>query len=197
MKRSVVAFLTGSALAALLAFVSGWLAAGESAPPPTPAVGDASEGLEVRYARAYLQLAQTDLQIALQANAKVRGMFPESALQPLQHVVVIAQEQVNHALHQNAQSLHKVHIRQAELAVQDAEADLQRALAVNRRMPKLLTPTEIRQLRLRLKVARLALVRARAVDARNPLEHVQWQLDELRTDLLRLRSQMERLAIKG
>lgn len=192
MNRLLIVFLTAVALVFALSGGFSWLLAAEPAAEPT---AGANESLEVRYARAYLQLAQADLQIAREANEKVRGTYPEAAIEPLRQVVAIAEEQLKHALGDNAHSLHSVHLRQAEAAVAEAKGDLQKALDANQRLPGLMTPTELRRARLRLEVAKLALAKAKTVDAHNASEHTQWQLEELRKELLQLRSRIEKLSL--
>ena len=190
MHRVFVAFLAALAFSVPLPGGVSWLLGAE---PGTEPATDANESLEVRYARAYLQLAQADLQIAVEENEKVPGTYPEAAIELLRRVVVIAEEQLKHALGESAHDLHSVHIRQEEAAVTEAESDLQRTLAANRRLPRLVGPTQLRRAHLRVEVAKLALAKARAVNAHSLPEHTQWQLEELRMELLQLRSQVQKL----
>jgi hypothetical protein len=190
MHRVFVAFLAALAFSVALPGGVSWLLGAE---PGTKPATEANESLEVRYARAYLQLAQADLQIAVEENKKVPGTYPEAAIEPLRRVVAIAEEQLKHALGESAHDLHSVHIRQAEAAVAEAESDLQRTLAANRRLPGLVDPTQLHRAHLRVEVAKLALAKARAVNAHNLPEHMQWQLEELRMELLQLQSQVQKL----
>lgn len=194
MHRVLVTFLAALVFSVALPGSVSWLLGAE--PGTEPATG-ANESLEVRYARAYLQLSQADLQIAFEANEKFPGTYPEAAIEPLRRIVAIAEEQLKQALGESAHDLHSVHIRQADAAVAEAESDLQRTLAVSRRLPGLVGPTELRRAHLRVEVAKLALAKARAVDSHNPSEHTQWQLEELRMEMLQLRSQVEKLAARN
>lgn len=187
MSRLHAAFLLVFALAVALPPATKRLSAEE--PTANPARG-ADEGLDVRYARAYLQLARTDLQVDLDA---MPGTIPEAAIEPLRQIVAMAEAELEHALHEDAHRLHKVHIRNAEIVVERAEIDLQRAVEMNRKA--LLNPLELRRARLKLEVAKLALAKAKAVNPDNASEHTQWQLEELRKELLQIRSQVERLTL--
>lgn len=161
--------------------------------PPT---GEAKESLDDRYARASLRLAQMDLQKALDVNKQVARTLPPYAIEPLRAVVNIAEKQLQYALHEDAETLHHVHLAIAEAKVTAAEAQLEMALAVNKQTSGLYSDTEIGRLRLAAEVARLGLAKARAVNIQSHAEHLQWQVEELQKEVLQLQSRVALLSLR-
>lgn len=192
MNRFLVGFLAAALLAVAMPVTLQMLSAGE---PATKAAGKVDESLEVRYARAYLELAEANLDNAAAVNRKVPDAVPDSVISPLRQVVVIAEAQLQHALHKDSHDLHTVHVRQAEMAEQEAEQDLQRVLTINRSAAGVVSLGELQQARLRLRVAELGLEKAREVEDDDPLAHMQWQLEELRKEMLQLRSEVAKFSL--
>lgn len=162
---------------------------------PGEADEEEQEILDVRYARAALRLAQLDLERVLEANRRVSGIYPASVVEPLRQVVAIAEEQLQQTLARDGGNLHAIHLRNAEAAVKVAEADWQRAQSQNRRLPGTMSDIDLERARVAAEVARLGLTKAISVNPESPMEHIQWQLEELRKEVLRIRSQVEILSV--
>jgi len=161
--------------------------------PPT---NEAKESTDVRYARAALKLAQMDLQKALDANKQVARTLPPYVIEPFRAAVKIADKQLQYALHEDAESLHHIHLAIAEAKVTAAESQLEMALAVNKQTSGLFSDTEIERLRQAAEVARLGLAKARAVNVSSHAEHLQWQVEELQKEVMQLQSRVALLSLR-
>jgi hypothetical protein len=160
-----------------------------------PAAGRAQADLNVAYTRAYLKLAQLNLDMAMEANTRYPGTMPDTVLQPLRELVAIAQAELQEALGGKGRDVHALRVRFSEVGIAPAEAALRAAETVNQRSPGTVSPRELERLRLQLEVARLELARARSVGL--DLEGLQWQLLDLRKDLLQLQSRVEQLVVRN
>ena len=72
--------------------------AGQPPEPAKPAAGNEEidkEKLDIEYAKTFLQLAQLELQRAMNTNRQVPGTFTKAALDALQQAVQVAQEQLS------------------------------------------------------------------------------------------------------
>jgi len=177
-----------------LVFAASTSAFGQAA--SAPPADETDESLDVRYARASLRLAEMDLQKAVDANKRFGRTLPPYAIEPLRAVVKIAEKQLQHVLHKDAETLHQVHLAIAEAKVTTAEAELERALAVNKQSSGLFSDTEIERLRQAAEVARLGLAKARAVNIQSHAEHLQWQVEELQKEVLQLQSRVALLSLR-
>ena len=154
-----------------------------------------NESIDIRYARAHLELAKLDLRRALEWNKRVPHLFPAVTIEKLRRHVVIDEEQLKQCLMGQDSDLHEVCIRTAEAAVEIAEADLKRKRGVHERMPTTFSALNVERSRAAAKVARLNLERTRAQEtAESVVAHLQWQIDELRNQVLELQLQLEMVA---
>lgn len=156
------------------------------------------ESVDVRYRRAYLQLAKAELEVLKDANKRVKGTYTEGTVERFQQHVGIAREQLQQTLLADQGKLHKVHVLEAEAVLKIAEGRLERALTANRRLSGAVRDVEIKRLRLVVEVARLGLARARdPASTQSENAHLQWQLDGLREDVLRLQLRVVELSVRG
>ncbi|MFV2066319.1 MAG: hypothetical protein ACC645_05015 [Pirellulales bacterium] len=165
----------------------------------TEAVADegAKESVRVRYARAYLKLAKMDLRRAMDANRKFARMHSAGLVERLRQNVKIAEEQLRQVLKGDAGKLHEVHLRQTEAAVKIAELELQQAVVLSKRAPAAVRRGELERLRVAAEIARLDLMQAREpASFQSAMPHLQWQLEQLRKEVLRLQLRVERLSVK-
>ncbi len=170
-------------------------------PPPrdTQVVGsdEAKESVSVRYARAYLKLAVMDLRQAVDANRKFARTYSAGFIERLRQNVGIAEEQLRQALKGDEGRLHEVHLRQTEAAVTIAELELQQTLAISERVPAAVREGELERLQIAAEMARLDLLQAREpASFESALPHLQWQLEQLRKEVLRLQLSVEKLSVK-
>ena len=190
-----IIFFAAGCLAAILFFTS-YGTAQTNAPRPLEAGNSPSpESIHVRYARAYLDLAKADLDIALDMNRRIGGAYSENTLQRLRNHAEIAEARLQYEITGGESKLHDIHLRELEEARKLAEQDLASAIAVNKRLAGTVRELEIRRLRLAAEVARLAVARGRdPATVSSPYAHLQWQLDRMRSELLRLQTRTDKLA---
>ncbi|NOY43797.1 MAG: hypothetical protein GXP26_18415 [Planctomycetes bacterium] len=188
-------------IVAIIYFAAGCLAATVLFMSSGTAQTDASNSLSdenifVRYARAYSQLAKADLDIALDVNKRIGGAYSENTVQRLRNQVEIAKAKLQYELGgDESKKLHDIHLRELEEASKLAELNLSSAIVVNKRLAGTVSELEIRRLRLAAEVAKLAVARGRDPAAvSTPYAHLQWQLDQVRSELLWLQIRADKLA---
>ncbi len=191
---AILCFAT-ACLVATLFFTSSGTAQTGGQPNPDSGNSPASENIFVRYARAYLELAKADLEIALDVNRRIGATYPQTTVQRLRNHVEVAEAKLQYELAGGKNNLHDIHLRELEGARKLAEGKLANAIRVNQRLAGTISALEIQQLRLAAEVARLAIARGRDPTAvRTPHAHLQWQLDQMRNALLRLQIRTDKLA---
>ena len=151
------------------------------------------DSLDVRAAQADLELARLELQKVVEKNRQVPNSFPQILVERLEDYVRLAESQLKQLIDPTAAHGHAVHITEAKLAVERAQRHLDRGLELNRRMARLADATEVARRRAALQVAVLRLERAKQLDPRAPHAHIEWQLEQLRDDLLDLRLEVAKL----
>lgn len=161
---------------------SGWSRADDAVTEADP-----DESVDVRLARAHLELARLDLRSAREANERIADLFPAGHIDRLRLHVATDEAQLEQALTGEAADPHQICIRSAEAAVEMAEADLQRLRAAHERMPTAVRESSVERAAVVAEIARLNLERARHLDADELLlTHLQWQIDDLRHQVLEL-----------
>jgi len=154
------------------------------------------ESLDVRYAEAYAQLAQLQLQQALDANEKMRATFSKVLIERLRQHARIAGQLLERTRNPDASSQPDLNISSAEAELKLAEVKLQTSLALTRRVPGFEPKADLEQLRAKVEVARLRLEKARQLSGKLSLEeNLQWQVNQLRDDLLELHIAFESTAL--
>jgi hypothetical protein len=159
----------------------------------TPSEKHATESIDIRYARAHLRLAKLDLRRAVENNQRVPGMLSGTMIEKLRQSVVIAEEQLKQAMKGSKAQLHEIHLRSAETATTIAYANFQRIRSLHEKLPQSFLDIDVE--RARAEVANLNLERAR--DPKNSkygLPHLQWQVEELRVQLLDVQIKVEELS---
>jgi len=192
--KPIVAILcfTAGCLAATIIFTSYGTAQTDAPEPPDTGSSPSRESIRVRYARTYLELAKTDLDIALNMNKRVRGTYPENIVQRLQNHVEIAEMKLQYEISGGKMKLHDIHLRELEGTRKLAEMNLASAQAVNKHLSGAVSKQEIQRLRLLAEVAKLAIAKGHdPVEVSSPYSHVQWQLEQLQSELLWLHIRSE------
>lgn len=149
--------------------------------------------LDVRYAQTMLALAKLELQRGLQINQQIPGTFTKTAINALEQVVVIDEEQVK-ALTQPGSARVPLYLIAAQSSAKAAQQSLERVLAINQQNPGTITQIEVDRLRLNAELSHLALEKARSINPKNEAQFLQWQIDQLRDELLQLRNRMAQLS---
>ncbi len=148
---------------------------------------DNSEGIRIRYARASWQLAQLELEIVLNANKEIPNLHTPRTIRRLRNNIDYAKEMLRYETERGENGLHKLHLRELEVELEVARLELNAARKLNEQLPGAVGDLEFGKLRVATDVARLALDKARepaVVQSRE--DHLQWQIDRMRTELTRL-----------
>ena len=157
--------------------------------PSSPPKDD--ESIEVRLARAHLQLAKLDLHRAMEANKQIPNVLPDTFIETLQLHVVIDEEQLRHCLNGEHHDSDQMCIRRAEARVKIADADMKRTRAVHERMQSTTSKLDLERATAVANIARLNLERTREPEhSESIVTHLQWQIDDLRHQVLELQMEM-------
>ncbi len=145
-----------------------------------PASSDTvSESVEVRYARAQVQLAQANLKRVERSNKRLAGSVPSSVVAEYQHDVQVAKTRLDQASAGRDGNEFQGWLKRAEVEQKVTETTWKNATAVNDRAPGTYDPLDIERFRLRAEVAKLQFERGqKLVDAGRETQ-LQWEIDML------------------
>jgi hypothetical protein len=170
----------------------GELAMADEPPQISAKAPSDAESLDVRYARAHLELAKLDLRRAREIFSRYPQAMTVRTIENLEKHIAIDEEQLKQAKKTPDGSLHRIHVRGAEVALELAQADLKRKRMVFEKMPSTMAQLDVERAAAVAKVAMLNLERTKAQQASlSSLSYLQWQIETLRNDLLELRIQVE------
>jgi hypothetical protein len=158
--------------------------------PPTPAPSDGS--VEVRYARAQVQLAEANLRRVEQINKRLARSVPNSVVAEYQHDVRVAQTRLKQASAGSSASEFRVWLQRAEGERRAAETTWKNATAVNRLAPGTIEPLDVERFRLRAEVAKLQLERGQTLVDADRETQLQWAIDLLDNRVARLKEESSR-----
>jgi hypothetical protein len=193
-------------LAAVGVFAGGWLVAGRGDPlagdgttfsaqaAQAGAVSDgaADKSLDVRYAQAFLKMAEADLRKAQDANERVAGTIPDSVLQPLQSTVIVAKERLDQLEHPNDKN-NNPYLDSAEAMLKIARDNWKQALTINQRAAGAIRQSEVDRLQAVAELAQVRVEQARALDLQSPLACAIFDLEQLRLEVHQLFLNVSRL----
>ncbi len=162
-----------------------------SAPPSS------QESLDVRYARAALELARLEVARVEEANRKVPATYAEATIEPLRQIVVLSEAQLEAALSKPGTPASRLNVRRAETRLRVAQSDQARGAAMNRSLPGMVSPLGMKRLAAAVNLARLGLEKARTEPGPPTLAQLEWRLNELEKDVLQLRSRMDQASTSG
>jgi len=159
----------------------------------TPSEAQAREAdLRIRYAMARLRLAELDLERALAANQQVKGAVGEREIARLRDHIRLLERQVEITREQPRTAARQATIAAAELARDNAVADLEAARRANQRATGSVSGINIERLETRVELAEI-----RVELCRNPayelslLDEMQWNNDQLTDQMIDLRQRVE------
>jgi hypothetical protein len=189
------AAMTGRRLLIVLALITGLnaLVVQQNQVPAQAANTGAVGELNMRYAEVYLQMAQLQLQRAIDTNKQVPGTFTNTAVEALRQSVFVAEKQLEMLKNSNGQPVN-MFLVSAEVNARSSLAAYNRAKAVNQMSPGAIPPVEIERLRLTAELAKINLEKAKSIGNESSQEFVQWQIDQLREDFFTLRNQLAQIA---
>ncbi len=170
-----------------LGFVVVWLL-GQIA-QPTALKNAPVESINLRYARAQLQLAETNLKRVEQSNKRVERSVPSSIVAEYQYDVEVAKTRLQQATAHAATSDFLVWLQRAEAERKSAETTWKNATAVNGRTAGTFDPLDIERYRLWAEVARLQLERGQSLANSSREVQLQWELEVLNNQVQRLQEE--------
>lgn len=155
-----------------------------------------AESANVRYARASLKLAQLAFQEANEANKRMPQTVPESNVNQFKQDVRRAELRLKAALDPSLRGFRSENLLLAESAIQVAQDEYQKALLANQQVAGTIGKTKLERLRTEVEACRLNLEREQTLrdDMASRVTDVQWQLQQMRDELLHLRSRVEQLS---
>ncbi len=151
------------------------------------------ESLDVRYARAALEMAKLEVEKLDAANRKVRATYAESTIEPLRQIVAISEAQLDAALGKAGRPDNSVAVRRAEARLRTAQTEQARGAARNRNIPGIVGPLGLKRLEAAVNLARIGLEKARAEPGSPTLEQLDWRLTELEKEILQVRSRIDQM----
>ena len=151
-----------------------------------------SESIEVRYARAQLQLAEANLSRVEQSNKQVARTVPDSVVAEYQDDVKVAQARLEQATAGRAASEFLVWVRRAEAEQRTAEAAWKIATTVNVHLPGTFDALDVERFRLRAEVAKLQLEHGQTLVDSSREAQLQWEIDMLDNQVQRLKEESNR-----
>lgn len=155
---------------------------------------DEAADVNVRYFQANLELATHDLQVASNANRRIPNMTSKLTMIRLQNQVKVAEKLLEQAMTRDVDDLHMAHLQSVENDLDLAERQLKWAEEVSQKHSGSVRDDQLERLRLSAELARLAFQRAKSPEiTADPMNHVQWQIDRLRSEVLSLQVEFERI----
>jgi hypothetical protein len=128
---------------------------------PAPREAAVEESLELRYARARLELARANLSRVEQMNKKLDRTVPGSVVADFRDAAATAELQFKQAAKEAPQDELAIWMRRAESAYRSAHNRWQTAIAANRQVKDTIPVLDVDRFRLRTEVARLQLERGK------------------------------------
>jgi hypothetical protein len=147
------------------------------------------ESVEVRYARAQLQLAEANLARVEQSNEQVERSVPSSIVAEYKDDVRVAKNRLQQALAGRSASGFQVWLERAEGERRTADTAWKNAMAVNKSAPDTFSPRDVERFRLRAEVAKLQLERGQSLATAGREAQLQWQSDLLDNQVQRLKEE--------
>ena len=165
------------------------------ASPGSAAAADELQGLNERYAKTSLRLAQLNLQRAIDANRKIARAVSSTEVERLRQIVNLAEDEVRKEMAAGKEQGASMNVRTASANAKVAIAEWRKAQTANEREPGTVTADEMERLRLTAELAQLGLARERAAgNTQSVVGELEWQIAQLRQEVQDLRAMVERLA---
>lgn len=157
-------------------------------------VRPADRDVDVRLAKAKLDLAKAELAVATNADKRTPGAVSAGEIERLKSEVKHAEAKLDDA---QAGVNSKLDLQFAKAAAAIADAELQVSLQANEKAPGAVTEIDIRRLRLTSLAAHLQVEKLETADARESrIADLQAELNDLRKEVAALRKSVEELLQK-
>lgn len=154
-------------------------------PPKKPA----TDSLEVRYARAQLQLAEANLKRVNESNKQLERTVPSSIVAEYQDDVRVAKTRLDLAAAGRSADAFQVWLARAEAERRAADTTWQKATTVNESAPNTFAPIDVERFRLRAELAKLQLERGQQLVGATHEAQSQWQSDLLDNQVQRVKEE--------
>jgi hypothetical protein len=177
----------------ILMIVVGWCSLAQLA--QAPAVQDSgAESVDVRYARAQLQLAEANLRRVEESNKRVERSVPANVVAEYRNDVAVAQARLEQATAGRAGGEFRVWLGRAAAERKAARTRWKSAVAANDRVPGTFGALDVERFRLRAEVAALELERGRTLVDAGREAQLEWEVDLLDNQVQRLKEESNRAA---
>lgn len=154
---------------------------------------DKAEPTEVRYAKAYLQLAEAQLAVARQTNQRAPGTLNVTQVDAYRDDVEVCKGLVKEATEGKGFDRIKALVQLADYRVEDARKNVQLSEAANERFPGTIDNDRLNLLRAYAALAQLNFETGQAASTASPSEQMQWRVAVLEDEVQRLRDEVSRL----
>jgi hypothetical protein len=192
-------------LAALLGFVYLLVTIGHAcADPPTAAqpsktseqgqstTPETAESLDIRYARAHLELAKLDLKRAEYWNKQAPGAITQRAIDYLRQHIRVDEAMLQHALNPESINVHEIYVENAKILSRLADDDVMRKTRMYKELGSEHLELELDRAIAWSNAAKINVERAISErDSTDLTAHFQWQIEELRNQILELSIKFE------
>jgi len=155
-------------------------------PPAPEGATQRSESLEVRYARAQLELAQANLKRAEAKNNRVANTVSSNVVGQYRQDVEVARSQFDDA-QQGSRKPFDVWLRAAEANWKSAERIWRSAVNANKEAPGTIDPLDVERMRLRAELCRIDLERGQALVDQPREAQLEWRVSVLNDEMERLK----------
>ena len=161
---------------------------------PAPDEKNNAESLDVRYARAQLRLAETNLRKVELTNERFAKTLSAAVISEYQEDLVIAKAQLQNTLQGGELDQYTTWVRAAESNWKSAEANYKNASSANQKQPGSVGGIDLDRIRLRVEITRLQFERGKALASAPMDKKLQWQISVLNDEVARLKIQTSRIA---
>lgn len=161
---------------------------------PAPREAATEESLELRYARARLELARANLTRVEQMNKKLDRTVPGSVVAEFRDAAATAELQFKQAAKESPQDELAIWLHRAQSVYRSAHNRWQTALAANRQVKDTIPALDVDRFRLRTEVARLQLERGRRLVGAPREAQLAWQVEMLNNEIELLKEETSRVA---
>ena len=151
------------------------------------------EPVAVRYAKAYLQLAEAQLAVAQRANRRVAGSFSAAQVDAYREDVEVCKGLVQEANQGQGFDRMQALVQLADYRVEDSRRSIRLLELANQQSPGAIDEGRINVLRAYEALATLDFETGKAALTASPPEQMQWRVTVLEDEVLRLREEVSRL----
>ena len=148
------------------------------------------ESLDVRYAQAQVALAEANLKRLREMNQKVAGSVSADTLVSFERDANVARAVLRAAQSGADADEFDVWLRRADADVGYSAVQWRGAVAANRRVAGVISPTDVERRRLRLEMNRLELQRGQALVHAAADRKLAWQLSLINNEMQQLKDEV-------